>query len=61
MDKLTFELRNICKQNKDGSYATQADRFLQLRLIASQLKSLGYRNMRGRCVPITSKRWSTTG
>ncbi|NND00331.1 MAG: integrase [Gammaproteobacteria bacterium] len=45
MDKLTFELRSLCKQNKDGSYATQADRMTQLKLIAIQLKRLGYRNL----------------
>ena len=48
MDKLTFELRCICKQNRDGSYATQADRWTQLRLIASQLKRLGYRKLSAR-------------
>lgn len=48
MDKLAFELRSICKQNKDGSYATQADRLTQLRLISAQLKTLGYRNLQAR-------------
>ena len=50
MDKLTYELRNICKQNKDGSFATQADRQTQLRLISTQLKALGYRNMGARAL-----------
>ncbi len=45
MDKLTYQLKQLCKSNRDGSFATQADRRRHLQLFARQLKELGYRNM----------------
>jgi hypothetical protein len=43
---LEYELKGICRRNRDGSRMTQAQREQRLRLIARQLHSLGYRNMR---------------
>lgn len=45
MDKLTYELKALCKHNRDGSHGTQAQRVKQLKLFAAQLKKLGYRHM----------------
>lgn len=46
MKKLNWDLMQMTKRNKDGSYATQVDRWHTLDLIARQLDVLGYKNMR---------------
>lgn len=43
---LEYELKTICRRNRDGSYLTQAQREQRLRQIARDLDRLGYRNMR---------------
>lgn len=48
MDRLTYELLQMTRRNRDGSHATQADRRKHLRLIAAQLQKMGYRNLRAR-------------
>lgn len=45
MQDLNFQLKNICKHNKDGSFATQAARQRNLDLIANQLRQLGFRHL----------------
>jgi len=45
MDKLNYELQQLCKHNKDGSFATQNNRHRMLQLSANQLKEEGYRKM----------------
>ena len=45
MNKLAYELKLMCKRNRDGSFATQADRARHLRLKAKQLSQLGFKNM----------------
>ena len=45
MRDLNFELKQLCRRNRDGSYATQRDREHGLALIATQLHALGYRLM----------------
>ena len=45
MRNLNYELKQLCHRNRDGSYATQADRERILDLIANQLHELGYRDM----------------
>ena len=45
MDKLQYQLKQICDRNRDGSYATQANRARALSQFAAQLKDLGYRKM----------------
>ncbi len=45
MRDLNFELKRLCRANRDGSYRTQADREQTLAQIADQLHALGYRNL----------------
>ncbi len=45
MRELNYQLKQLCRRNRDGSYRTQADRERQLTLIANQLHALGYRRM----------------
>lgn len=45
MDDLTYELRQMCHRNRDGSHETQAQRMQSLTLMAGQLKEMGFRNM----------------
>ena len=45
MRELNYQLKQLCRHNRDGSYRTQADRERQLTLIANQLDALGYRKM----------------
>jgi len=42
---LNYQLKQLCRQNRDGSYGTQAKRAWMLTLIADQLHALGYRRM----------------
>lgn len=45
MKQLEYEFLHLTKHNKDGSYATQADRADMLRLFARQLLSSGYADL----------------
>ena len=45
MKTLNYQLKQLCRNNRDGSYTTQAGRERQLTLIANQLDALGYRHM----------------
>ena len=45
MRELNYQLKQLCRANRDGSYRTQADRERQLTLIANRLHTLGYRKM----------------
>ena len=45
MRNLNFELKMMCRRNRDGIYATQRDRERVLDLVANQLHELGYRHM----------------
>ena len=45
VNDLNFQLNQLCEQNRDGSYATQAQRRWILDLIANQLQELGFRQM----------------
>jgi len=42
---LNYQLKQLCRRNRDGSYATQRNRERLLSLIADQLHALGYRGM----------------
>jgi len=42
---LNYQLKQICRRNRDGSYTTQRDRERLLTQIADQLHELGYRHM----------------
>src|SRR6266581_6869160 len=45
MRDLNYDLKQLCRRNRDGSYATQADREHILDLIADQLHEIGFRHM----------------
>ncbi len=45
MRDLNYELKELCRTNRDGSLATQAQRLWMLTLIANQLHELGFRQM----------------
>ena len=48
MRDLNYQLKQLCHRNRDGSYATQANRRHHLMLIANQLLALGFRGMNAR-------------
>ena len=48
MKDLNYQLSKLCRDNRDGSFSTQATRSRILDLIASQLPGLGYRRMQPR-------------
>jgi hypothetical protein len=43
---LNHDFKELCRHNRDGSYATQADREHILDLIANQLHEMGHRGLR---------------
>jgi hypothetical protein len=45
MRDLNYDLKQLCQRNRDGSFATQADREHILDLIADQLHEMGFRHM----------------
>ena len=45
MRDFNYELKELCRHNRDGSYATQANRERILDQIANQLHELGFRHM----------------
>jgi len=66
MDDLTYSLRQLCRRNRDGSYATQADRQGVLSLASRQLREAGFRQMRAtslksKHVETLLERWQTEG
>ena len=46
MRDLNYDLKLICRRNRDGSFATQADRERILALVANALHALGFKNLR---------------
>ena len=45
MRDLNFQVRNLCLNSKEGSFATHSNRLRELDLIANQLHNLGFRRM----------------
>ena len=45
MRDLNYQLKQLCRRNKDGSFTTQRDRERLLTQMANQLHDLGYRHM----------------
>jgi hypothetical protein len=43
--RLNYQLKQLCKQNRDGSYGTQVQRERVLTLMANQLQELGFAQM----------------
>ena len=48
MKDLNYQLMKLCRDNRDGSYSTQATRSRILDLIANQLHELGYKRMQAK-------------
>jgi hypothetical protein len=46
MRDLNYDFKQLCRRNRDGSYATQADREHMLDLIADQLYEMGVKKLR---------------
>jgi len=66
MDELTYTLRALCRRNRDGSHATQADRQRTLMLASRQLREAGFWQMRatslkGRHADVLITRWKGEG
>lgn len=68
MNKLEFALHQICKRNRDGSHATQANREAMLTMFATQLKEMGYpvnqmkpSDLKGRHVNALIRKWREDG
>jgi len=62
MKDLNYELKQLCHRNRDGSFATQADRSRILDVIADQLLKMGYRHMHAtslkpRHIEALAERW----
>ena len=66
MRNLNFELKLMCRRNRDGSFATQRDRERVLDQVAGQLQELGYRHMvaaslKPKHVEALVERWQAEG
>jgi Phage integrase, N-terminal/Integrase len=66
MRDLNYQLKQLGHRNRDGSYATRADRERMLALFANQLHELGYRHMRAdslkpKHVEALLERWKAEG
>ncbi|MDR3157763.1 MAG: hypothetical protein LBU11_01870 [Zoogloeaceae bacterium] len=57
MDDLTYTLRQLCLRNRDGSFATQADRQRSLALMVRQLREAGFRQTRA--TSLKGRHWRT--
>jgi hypothetical protein len=62
MRTLNYQLKQLCRRNRDGSFGTQADRLHILDLIANQLHEAGFRNLHAtglkpKHVEALAKRW----
>jgi site-specific recombinase XerC len=63
---LNYQLKQLGERNRDGSYATRADRARMLSLVANQLHELGYRHMgvgslKPKHVEALLERWQAEG
>ena len=66
MRDLNYELKQFCRRNRDGSYATQRDRERLLGQVADQLRDLGFRHLsatalKPKHVEALVKRWKAEG
>ena len=48
MREIEYQLKGLCRRNRDGSYATRHNRQKMLMLIANQLYEMGYRQMQAK-------------
>jgi len=63
---INCQLKKLCRQSREGSYATQIRRERDLTLVANQLHELGYRKMgaqslKPKHVEALTKHWLNTG
>ena len=66
MRRLNYQLKQLCRNNRDGSFGTQVQRERVLTLIANQLNDLGYRQMQAKSlrpkhVEALVKHWLESG
>src|SRR5450631_1503196 len=66
MRDLNYELKQLCRRNRDGGYATQRDREWVLDQIANQLQEMGFRHMEAKSlkpkhVEALVERWKLEG
>ena len=66
MRDLNYQLKQLCRRNKDGSFSTQRDRERLLTQIADQLHALSYRHMstqslKPKHIEALVKRWQQEG
>ena len=66
MDKLQWDIHQMCLRNRDGSFATRAARERTLDMCARQLKEMGFRQLRAQSlkpkhVDALVARWQTDG
>ena len=66
MRDLNYQLKQLCQRNRDGSYATQADRERILTLVADQLEEEGFRyleagSLKPKHVEALVARWQSEG
>ena len=66
MNDLEFQLMQICRRNRDGSFATQSNRREMLSLFSRQLKEMGYKvkqlrphDLKTRHVNALVKKWQS--
>ena len=62
MKKLNYGLKQLCRNCREGSYATQRNRERMLTLIANELHGMGYRKMQSKSlkpkhIEALVKRW----
>ncbi len=66
MGNLNYQLKQLCRRNRDGSYTTQRDREYYLTLIADQLHALGFHHMtvhslKAKHVDALTRQWLARG
>ena len=66
MNRLEYQLQQICRRNCDGSFATQSNRREMLSLFSRELKEIGYKinnlkphDLKGRHVNALVKKWQS--
>jgi hypothetical protein len=64
--RLNYQLKQLCKHNRDGSFGTQVQRERVLTLIANQLHALGYTQMHSKSlkpkhVEALTRHWLESG
>ncbi len=68
MNRLEYQLMQICRRNHDGSFATQSNRREMLSLFSRELREIGYKvnnlkphDLKGRHVNTLIKKWQVEG